>query len=64
MTRAEILKELYEIQEWLRKNDWKVNKFVLGEWQEEDPRWQDYLTEREEKRARQDILNYILKGGK
>lgn len=64
MDRCEILKELYEIQLWFKANDWKVNKFVLGEWQEDDPRWQDYLNQRAEKRARQDILNYILKGGK
>ena len=36
MTRAEILKELFEIQQWLKANDWKVNKFVLGEWTEDD----------------------------
>lgn len=64
MDRREILIELEQIKNWFSANDWKVNKFVLGEWQEDDPRWQDYLTQRAEKRARQDILNYILKGGK
>mgnify|MGYP007068808791 CR=1 FL=1 len=64
MTRAQILKELFEIQQWLKANDWKVNKFVLGEWAEDDPRWIEYLTTRAEKRARQDLLNFNLKGAK
>jgi len=61
--RINLLKELAHIRDWFKNNDWKINKFVLGEWEESDPRWQDYLAQRAEKRARQDIINYILNGG-
>ena len=61
MTKVEVLKELFQIQQWFNANDWKVNKFVLGEWLEDDPRWLDYKTTRAEKRERQDFLNDLLR---
>ncbi|HNZ77230.1 MAG TPA: hypothetical protein PLE59_01015 [Bacteroidales bacterium] len=60
--RKELMKESYEIRQWFQDNDWKVNKRYLGEWTEDDPRWVQYLADREVKRARLDIINYILGG--
>ena len=50
---------LIEIQHWLSANDWKVNKIVIGEWEETDPRWIEYLAERKAMREEQDLLNGI-----
>ena len=50
-------KRLTEIQAWLSANDWKVNKIVIGEWEETDPRWIEYLTQRKAMREEQDLLN-------
>lgn len=57
---AELRKELNSIQVWLKDNDWKVNKIVIGEWETSDERWQNYLSERAIKRARQDEINAEL----
>lgn len=46
--------------QWLADNDWKVNKRMLGEWTEDDPRWQDYLTQRMLVRAKIDNAESIL----
>ena len=53
-------KELAQIHQWFIDNDWKVNKIVIGEWDKNDPRWLEYLQEREIKRARQDEINNLL----
>lgn len=53
---AEIAAELADIQKWLNDNDWKINKIVIGEWEETDPRWVEYLAERAKKRSRHDEL--------
>ena len=58
--KAELRRELGSIQSWFAVNDWKVNKIVIGEWKETDPRWQEYLTERQIKRNRQDAINAEL----
>ena len=50
-------KRLAEIQRWLAANDWKVNKIVIGEWEETDPRWIEYLAQRKAMREEQDKLN-------
>ena len=55
--------ELLQIQSWFKKNDWKVNKIVIGEWSQDDPRWQEYLKERAIKRARQDELLLMINAG-
>lgn len=49
-------KRLAEIQKWLNDNDWKLNKVFLGEWEESDPRWLEYLNKRAEYRAERDML--------
>ena len=36
---------------------WKVNKVFLGEWEETDERWLQYLKEREIKRNRLDEIS-------
>jgi len=48
--------EALDIQQWLTENDWKVNKVFLGEWEETDERWLQYLKERELKRTRLDAI--------
>lgn len=60
---AKAKQELKEIKSWFSSNDWKVNKIVIGEWSQDDPRWQEYLNERAIKRARQDELIAILGKG-
>jgi hypothetical protein len=45
---------------WLADNDWKVNKRVLGEWEEEDPRWQEYVEGRIKARADIDEADAVL----
>ena len=52
--------ELIEINQWFINNDWKVNKVFIGEWEETDPRWINYLSERADKRERQDELKALL----
>lgn len=56
-----LLRELLYINTWFKDNDWKVNKLVIGEWANDDPRWLAYLQERQIKRARQDEINLLLK---
>ena len=52
--------ELYEIEMWLGANDWKVNKVVVGEWSNDDPRFTEYLSQRLIKRNRRDeILDFF-----
>lgn len=46
---------------WLSDNDWKVNKHVLGEWSDTDPRWLDYLAGREKARKAYDDACAVLK---
>ena len=55
-----IHKRLAEIQKWFRDNDWKVNKYAIGEWSPVDERWVEYLRTREAIRAEQDMLNALL----
>lgn len=52
--------ELMFIQSWLKENDWKVNKIIVGEWTADDERWLEYLEQRTLKRARQDELLKII----
>lgn len=49
-------KRLIEIDKWLCDNDWKVNKVYLGEWENTDPRWLEYLETRAALRAEHDEL--------
>lgn len=52
--------EKEEILKWLFDNDWKVNKFVLGEWTTNDVRWQEYVNERDMKRQRYDEVIALM----
>lgn len=54
------INELHEIKKWFKDNDWKVNKIIVKEWTEDDPRWLSYVKERKEKRERQDQLRKII----
>lgn len=45
---------------WLAENDWKINKRLLGEWSEEDARWQAYLCDRARARAEIDAAAAVL----
>lgn len=49
-------KRIAEIEAWLRANDWKFNKIFLGEWEQTDPRWLEYLELRKQYRAERDEL--------
>ena len=60
-SKNNIKNELKLIKGWFQSNDWKVNKRLLNEWQENDPRWKEYLKERKEKRKKQDELLNLLK---
>lgn len=52
--------EKEDILKWLFDNDWKVNKFVLGEWATNDVRWQEYVNERDMKRQRYDEVIALM----
>ena len=45
---------------WLTDNDWKVNKVFIGEWTYTDPRWLEYLEQRDQVRADIDAAEAIL----
>ena len=45
---------------WLADNDWKVNKRMLGEWEETDERWLAYLADRAKARAEIDEADAVL----
>ena len=45
---------------WLADNDWKVNKVFIGEWTYTDPRWLEYLEQRNKARAEIDAAEAIL----
>lgn len=56
----ELILEKKNIYKWLADNDWKVNKYVLGEWKSDDMRWANYINERLIKRKRLDEINKTL----
>jgi hypothetical protein len=60
-TKLALKIELNQIKIWLKENDYKVNKHLLGEYQDDDERWIEYLQERSVKLARyNDIEHEIL----
>ena len=59
-TELKYTNELNEIRLWLKNNDWIPNKIITNEWEDTDPRWIEYLSERADKRERQDELNELL----
>ena len=52
--------EMNDINEWLLANDYKVNKYVLGEYTDTSQAWLDYKVERAIKIARYTELEIIL----
>lgn len=44
--------ELEDLMEWMSANDYKVNKYVLGEYTDASPSWVAYKAERATKVAR------------
>lgn len=60
LQRAKAIHEQAIIKNWLKENDWKVNKITLGEWADTDPRWLEYKEQRAIKRARLDAIKQAL----
>jgi hypothetical protein len=52
--------ELQQIKKWFLENDYKVNKVVVGEWEQDDARFLDYKQQREIKRKRLDEIGKLL----
>jgi hypothetical protein len=52
--------ELKQIKIWLKDNDYKVNKFSLGEYDAKDERWITYLKERDIKLKRYNDIEHEL----
>ena len=44
--------EMREILNWLNDNDYVINKHILGEYDDDNPKWTAYLSERAVKLAR------------
>jgi hypothetical protein len=52
--------EIQDIKQWLADNDYKVNKYVLGEYTDASQAWIDYKAERAAKIARHNQLLALL----
>lgn len=63
--RQDVIKEkqtrIKEIEKWFSDNDWMFNKIFLGEWEETDERWLNYLTQRNNLRQEHEDLQTSLK---
>jgi hypothetical protein len=57
---TEAKQELKKINTWFQTHDWIPNKIITGEWNIEDERWIEYLSERQLKRLKQDELNKTI----
>lgn len=53
------LVEMNEIKMWLNEHDYIINKHTLGEYQDDDERWLNYLQERQVKLARYNELEAL-----
>jgi hypothetical protein len=56
---ADTLKQLADIQAWLKAHDYIINKHLLGEYKDNDKRWTDYLQERKEKLEQYNALEVL-----
>lgn len=56
-------RELQDIERWLNVNDYKINKHLLGEYQDDDERWTSYLQARQVKLARYNELELVIASG-
>ena len=52
--------ELIRIKQWFKDNDWKANKIITGEWDNNNQNWIDYKIARTKYRIRQDDINSML----
>jgi len=52
--------EIQDIKQWLSDNDYRVNKYVVGEYTDTSPAWLDYKAERAAKIARLNELETLL----
>lgn len=53
--------EMDSIKAWLNSTDYIINKHILGEYTDTDPKWLNYLAERKVKLARYNELESFLK---
>jgi hypothetical protein len=56
---ADTLKQLQDIQAWLKAHDYIINKHLLGEYKDNDKRWKDYLQQRKEKLEQYNALEVL-----
>jgi hypothetical protein len=56
---ADTLKQLQDIQAWLKAHDYMINKHLLGEYKDNDKRWTDYLQQRKEKLEQYNALEVL-----
>jgi len=56
---ADTIKQLQDIQAWLKAHDYIINKHLLGEYKDNDKRWIDYLQERKEKLEQYNALEVL-----
>ncbi|MFU8785842.1 MAG: hypothetical protein ACNA7U_01235 [Candidatus Izemoplasmataceae bacterium] len=47
---------IQEIQQWLIDNDYRINKYILGEYTDESPQWIQYKQDRLEKISELNLL--------
>jgi hypothetical protein len=56
---ADTLRQLQDIQAWLKAHDYMINKHLLGEYKDNDKRWKDYLHQRKEKLEQYNALEVL-----
>jgi hypothetical protein len=56
---ADTLRQLQDIQAWLKAHDYIINKHLLGEYKDNDKRWTDYLQQRKEKLEQYNALEVL-----
>ena len=59
-SKAEISAEMQEILQWLLANDYIINKRLLNEYTDDDPKWLAYLSDRKTKLERYNELEVQL----
>ena len=59
-TLPALRKEKQQHLDWLADNDYRVNKYILGEYQDNDPAWVQYKADRATKIARINEIEGLL----
>lgn len=62
LNKEPLVLEMFEIENWLLSNDYRVNKYILGEYQDGDPVWEQYKQDRLTKINRLNEIEVILNG--